>query len=127
MPAKYHQLTQDGELTNATCDCALRHNQGPANKKIILFFFVITLFNMILAAANAHYCLQLAEALRRCEEKDLALLPQIDPFDGTYISFPQCKRSLLLIPGFVKILSQTMGQLAIEKSTERAIYQSEGM
>ena len=54
------------------------------NKRILVILTLLIGFNLILAATTTYYSNKMAELLLKYEDKELASLPRIDPFNGAY-------------------------------------------
>ena len=100
MPGDYQKVRLLNEDDNKETSDDLKFtlvspNHLSLNKRILIVLFVLIFFNMILTAANAYYSVRMSQLLKQYEEKDLASLPHIDPFDGTYrpAGEPSCANS----------------------------------
>lgn len=54
------------------------------DKRILVILALLIFFNLILAATTTYYSNKMADLLLKYEDKDLASLPRIDPFNGAY-------------------------------------------
>ena len=61
-------------------------NHVTISKGIFVLLCILIFCNMILAAGSVYYSYRMSQLLKKYEEKDLASLRRIDPFDGTYRS-----------------------------------------
>ncbi|KDR77494.1 hypothetical protein GALMADRAFT_209838 [Galerina marginata CBS 339.88] len=106
MPKGYQKVSQENgeDVTSLGPRDTATTEYYTIGQRIVLFFLALTIFNMLLAAANIYYSFQLTGALQKFEDKDLLSLPRIDPFSGEYISSSMKKSFASAAANHLKIM-----------------------
>lgn len=84
MPGDYYRLLSEDDKDPSDDFKDPPNNTVSLSTRVLVLLSVLIIFNMILAATNAYYSIRMSHLLKQYEEKDLASLPRIDPFDGSY-------------------------------------------